>query len=330
MHRTLLGADRVTLLLALVPYLTENGPTPVSELAEVFDVQPALLRRLVRFLGTAGVPGETMSYQHEDLFDIDWDALELHDIVSLTRTVAVDDTPRFAPAETAALIAGLQALTAVLPEDDAALARQTAARLGAALNEESAAPALSVTADAADPSLPVLIAAIEEGRALAFDYRDAAGRTSRRTVDPVSLAQEAGSWYLRAHCRDREAERTFRVEQMRGIRPLELSCAPRAGERGAEAIAEPAPRPEAASAPGAFELVAVLPERLLARFEGFEPEAIGDDGRGRVRVRIEAWHPGTAIRLVQQAPGEVEIEAPPAAREAVREWAERALAAYDA
>lgn len=316
MPKTLLTPDRVTLLLSLVPYLTENGPTPIAELAEAFDAPPALLRRLVRFLGTAGVPGETLSYQHEDLFDIDWDALERDDVVSLTRTVAVDDTPRFAPAETAALIAGLHALTAVLPADDAALARATAARLGAALGDD-AGPALSVTADAQDPLLPLIVSAIERGGALRFDYRDAAGRTSRRTVDPVSLSQEAGSWYLRAFCRDRRAERTFRVEQMRGVEAV---------EGGAERVA---PDASGEPRPGVFDLVARLPERLLPAVEGFAPEVVGEEADG-VRVRIEAWHPGTAVRLVQQAPGEAVVESPAAAREAVRDWAARALAAYDA
>jgi proteasome accessory factor C len=34
------------------------------------------------------------------------------------------------------------------------------------------------------------------------------------------------------------------------------------------------------------------------------------------------------VRLVQRAPGEIVIEQPAEAREAVREWADRALSAY--
>lgn len=90
MSSRLTTSDRVMLLMSLVPYLKEHGPTQVSELASMFGVDAPAVRKLVRFLGVAGVPGETQTYQHEDLFDIDWDALEQHDIVSLTQTVAVD------------------------------------------------------------------------------------------------------------------------------------------------------------------------------------------------------------------------------------------------
>ncbi len=317
MSRPVIAPDRVLLLLSLVPYLREHGPTPVAELAETFDVSPALLRRLVRFLGTAGVPGETLSYQHEDLFDIDWEALEEQDLVSLTRTVAVDDAPRFSPAEAAALIAGLQALTGVLPPADADLARATARRIGEALGVGERSGAVSVTADAEDPRLPIIVGAIDSGRSLAFDYRDTAGTATSRTVDPISLTQASGSWYLRAYCRDRGADRTFRVDQMSGIRERDLAAEPRD------------PQPRAAHAT-AMTLVAGVPARLLPRIQGFDPEVIDDDGEGRLRVRIEAWYDHAAIRLVQFAPGEIVVESPEIARDTVREWAERALSAYDA
>ena len=312
----MLAPDRVLLLLSLVPYLREHGPTTVTELADAFDVAPDLLRTLVRFLGTAGVPGETLSYQHEDLFDIDWDALERDDMVSLTRTVAVDDAPRFAPTETAALVAGLHTLTAVLPERDAELARATAAKLGSALGVPTEAATLSITADQADPRLPVLVSAIEDGRVVAFEYRDATGTHTSRTVDPMSLDQDGGAWYLRAHCHDRDAARTFRLDHMRELQVLEHE----AGRHS----------PEPESLVRTFRLIASLPSALLARIEGFGPEILDENETAQVRVQIEAWHEQTAIQLVQLAPGEIVIEAPDHARRAVHDWAARGLAGYDA
>lgn len=335
MRDPLLAADRVLLLLALVPYLDEHGPTPVPELARAFDVDPELVRRLVRFLGTAGVPGETLSYQHEDLFDIDWDGLERDDVVSLTRTVAVDDAPRFAPAETAALVAGLQALIPLLPDDDAALARSTAERLADALGVEPASAGVTVTAPPADERLPRIVRAIEAGEALGFDYVDAAGAGTSRVVDPLALVEEAGAWYLRAWCRDRRAERTFRVDAMRALRaagPAEPH--PAAGpDPDAAPDAEPAPESGGAVSAAAegFEVVAALPPHALPRIAGFDPELLeaapGAPG-GPVRARIAAWRPASVLRLVQLAQGELVVESPAAAREAVRAWAERALAAY--
>ncbi|WP_449283323.1 helix-turn-helix transcriptional regulator [Leucobacter sp.] len=312
MHKNVIAPDRVLLLLSLVPYLREHGPTPVPRLAEAFEVPAELLRSLVRFLGTAGVPGETLSYQHEDLFDIDWDALEQDDVVSLTRTVAVDEAPRFAQTETAALVAGLHALTPLLRPEEAELARRTAAKLGRALGGPDRRP-ISVTADPQDPRIPGIVSAIGSGRVLAFDYRDASGAASSRRVEPLALTQDSGAWYLRGFCLERQAERTFRVDQMRELRELDEAVEPRA-------VPLPQRRPMT-------EIVATVSERALPRISAFSPEPIGAED-GRLRVRIEAWHPGTAVRLVQRAPGEIVIEHPREAREAVREWAERALSAY--
>ncbi|MBL3700235.1 helix-turn-helix transcriptional regulator [Leucobacter luti] len=357
MRSELIGPDRVLLLLALVPYLREHGSVPVAELAETFDVTPALLRKLVSFLGTAGVPGESLSYQDQDLFDIDWDALELYDEVSLTRTVAVEETPRFAPAETAALVAGLHALTGVLPAEDAELARAVAAKLGTALGA-SAAPAVSVSADADDPRVPLLVSAIDTARIVRFVYRDAAGVETQRTVAPLTLAQGVGAWYLRAYCLDREAERTFRVDQMARVQLAEpvaearaaaaAGAAAKVAGAAAEVRAEAAGAPADAAGSGAARgsaaqpagsdtdpapapvagIVARVSARALSRLAGFSPEVLSEAASGELIVRVSAWHRDTAIRLVQLAPGEIAIESPAAAREVVRAWAERALAAY--
>ena len=320
MRKQVLAPERVTFLLSLVAYLQDTGSATVAELAERFSVPPDLVRSLVRFLGTAGVPGETLSYQHEDLFDIDWDALEQQDLVSLTRTVAVDEAPRFAPLETAALVAGLQALTHLLGPEDAELARATAAKLGAALGAERGSP-VSVTDAPEDPRVPALVAAIEADREIAFVYRDAGGVDTHRTVRPRSLTQGSGTWYLRGYCLDRAADRTFRVDQMR---ELHVGASP---EPTAPAATDPtAP----ASDERGLTILALVTPAALSQLAGFAPEVLEEHVDGRLRVRVEAWHRGAAVQLVQVLPGAVEIEAPESARAAVNEWADRALAAYGA
>ncbi|QIK61843.1 WYL domain-containing protein [Leucobacter viscericola] len=324
MHKAVLSSDRVMLLLSLVPYLAEHGPTTVTELAAAFDVSPSLLRKLVTILGTAGVPGETLTYQDDDLFDINWDAFEHDDLVSLTKVVGVDDAPRFAPAETAALIAGLHALTGVLPGESAELARATAEKLGAALGDPERTAALTVTADREDARLPVAVSAIEEQRVLAFEYRDAAGHHTSRKVDPLELSQHGGSWYLRAWCHDRHAARTFRLGHMSELQLLE-AVETTQGE-------DPHPPRDAVSHEDrhSFTLTASLPAQLLPSIQGFDPEVIQELPAQRVLVAVEAWHERAAIQLVQVAPGQIIVESPATACAAVRDWTARALAAYDA
>ena len=70
------AADRVTLLMSFVPYLIDQGPVPVDQLAQHFDISPAQVQELVQLLAMSGVPGENGYYQHQDLFDINWDLFE--------------------------------------------------------------------------------------------------------------------------------------------------------------------------------------------------------------------------------------------------------------
>lgn len=320
MARDLLAPDRVALLLSLVPYLQDHGPTTIDELSDAFDVDAEELRRLVRFLATSGVPGETQTYSHEDLFDIDWNALEYDDTVSLTRVVAVDDTPRFAPAETAALIAGLHSLSTMLSTADAELARALSEKLGAASANPSAASLLTVDPGPGNPTLSLLVEAIDQACSVAFDYRSVAGAESARTVDPIALTQDGTGWTLRAYCHDRCSDRSFRIEQMRNVRaggPITRTA------RGSSADADE----PAATAP-LSELVAVIPSERLPLIMGFAPETLEILGDGGVRVRIAAWHEGTAIRLVQESLGSAVVEHPESARAAVRAWAARGLTAY--
>lgn len=341
MRRPMLASDRVLLLLSLVPYLREHGPTPIAELAETFDVDPRMLRTLIGFLGTAGIPGETLSYQHNDLFDIDWDEFEERDTVSLTQTVAIDETPRFTGVETAALLAGLAALQPLLSPDDARLAAALGERLGAVMGT-AALPAVVVSPGDQDGTLAALVAAVEAGRTVRFGYRDAAGSESRRTVRPESLTEREGVWYLHGFNVERAATRTFDVSQ---LSELELLDAPAPLEAPSMPDEPGVPDARASSELASTEILAIVPSRLLGAIRGFAPEEVSAARLqefagtaqlastaqlrpGTVLVRIEAWHAGAAVRLAQHGPGEIEIVAPPAARAAVSRWAESALAAY--
>ncbi len=332
MPRQLTTPDRVMLLMSLVPYLIEHGPTPVAELAKTFDVEPRVLRRLVQFLGIAGVPGETRTYQHEDLFDIDWEALEQHDVVSLTQVVAVDDIPRFSSSETAALIAGLHALAPMLPASMREAARSTAEKLSSVEPVDARRASVSVTEEPVQRRLATITAAIDQGASVRFEYRDAQGDRTLRTVDPLLLGQSGGSWYLRAHCLDRDAERTFLVDRMREPQLLEQ----RAQHRGADGGSASPLGLDGIGFGGAGLDGAGLTARLrvrvgaLHRIADFAPSVLGRAEAGWVRAEVELLHPAVAARIVQTAPGEIVVEHPASAREAVRRWADRALARYDA
>lgn len=67
------------------------------------------------------------------------------------------------------------------------------------------------------PSAIVPIAdLIAAGRALAFDYRSAAGDHARREIDPRGLVFTQGHWYLVGFDRGRGEDRAFRVSRIVG------------------------------------------------------------------------------------------------------------------
>lgn len=328
MTRQLTTQDRVMLLLSLVPFLIEHGPTTIEEISRSFDVPAAELRNLVRFLGVAGVPGETNTYQDEDLFDIDWDALENDDVVNLTRTIAVDDTPRFSAAEAAALVAALHSLKPVFPDDLGSVAARAIEKLTSIEVVDSTRATVSIEADARDPRLAQLAAAIAQAQHLSFEYRDAFGRATSRTVEPQSLVQSGTSWYLRAFCLERQAERMFLVDRLREVRTVSSSR-----ESSVDSSMRLVSK-SATTSPFAMENTTVtakvlIRQGVLSRLFDFAPRLVSEEHQDWVRVEVDLLHPMVAIRLVQAAPGDVIIEAPAEAREAVRQWAGRALAQYD-
>lgn len=335
MAKPLLAADRVLLLLSLVPYLREHGPTPLEELASTFDVDPKLLRKLVAFLGTAGIPGETLAYQHDDLFDINWDLFEEQDVVALTQTVAIDETPRFTGVETAALLAGLKALQPLLPAADGELARGLAQRLADVFGA-AAVPSVTVADTGRDERIAALLTAVEDGMRVRFTYRGANGVESIRTIDPDSLGEREGVWYVTGHDADRDAERMFRVDHTSGLEVLEMRPRSMVAEEvdtdvesnadtGADAVPD---KKVGARHRRGDAIIAVMPARMLPAIRGFAPKVQRDLDNGLVQVSVDAWHPGAAVRLVQHGPGEIEIISPSAARAAVSEWAEAAVAVY--
>jgi len=60
--------------------------------------------------------------------------------------------------------------------------------------------------------------ALATRRVLALEYEDAAGRCTRRRVEPHLLARTGDHWYLVGWCRRREAPRWFRLDRIRAAR----------------------------------------------------------------------------------------------------------------
>ena len=313
------AADKLVFLLSLVPYLLEQGVVDVSEAAEHFGVGEDDIRDAVKLIATSGLPGETSTYLPNDLFDIDWDAFLDEDVIVIVHHVAIDDTPRLSAREAAALIAGLQYLSA-LPEN---VGHAGLGSLMAKLTEgASAAPSrLAVAETESDASLGLIRQAVADGRQVEFDYVNGLGERMRRRADPVHIASLGPDWYVQAYCHLREDFRVFRLDRMSA---LEITD---------EAIGDHSDRPALPDtifrgspadlnvvvdvAPGALPLIADY-----RADRGEQPV----DGRTRVTLRVAHYH--GLKRLISGLPGLVTVVSPPEARTAVADWARAGLRQY--
>jgi proteasome accessory factor B len=79
--------------------------------------------------------------------------------------------------------------------------------------------------DASDPSLPALLEAAQQSRAVRFDYVKAGtGTGERRTLEPWGVLSWRGRWYVAGLDRDRGEPRSFRLSRI--VSRIELIGAP--------------------------------------------------------------------------------------------------------
>lgn len=316
--KPLKAPDKLVFLLSFVPYLLEQRVVDVAEAAQHFGMTEAEIRDAVRLIATSGLPGATGTYQPNDLFDIDWDSFEDDDVIVIVHHVAIDDAPRLSAREAAALIAGLQYLSASPENASSASLASLMAKLTAGA---SAAPSrLAVAETEADSSLAVIRSAVTGGRQLEFDYRNALGQAGRRRVDPLRILSQDADWYLQAYCHTREDVRNFRVDRMSGLAVTEAPIDDHSDREVPDTLFQ-------VSDSDLVIVVDVAPETipLLADYLA-DSTTVEVDGRMRVTLRLAHVH--GLKRLVAGLPGLVTVVAPAEARAVVAEWATAALAGY--
>jgi proteasome accessory factor C len=312
--------DKLAFLLSLVPYLMDHDRVTVQQAAKHFGVPAEQIREAVRLIGVSGIPGETAMYQHGDLFDIAWDAFEERDEIVLTNLVAIDDSPRFSAREAAALIAGLQYLSA-LPEnaDRAAIASLMSKLARGASSEPSQ---VAVEASESDETLALLRESVAKGVQLEFDYLNSRGEAERRRVDPLRVESVDADWYVRGWCHLREAVRTFRLDR---ISNPTITTEPIT--HGARDVTLPDVLFEGSADDLLVTLdVSAAAAPLLADYIPDGTTSAEKDGIVRTTVRVSHYH--GLKRLIASMPGVATVVDPPEARAVVAEWAAAGAARY--
>ncbi|WP_369827335.1 helix-turn-helix transcriptional regulator [Cryobacterium sp. N19] len=316
------AGDQLTLLLSLVPYLIDQGRVSVTEVAKHFDLSAERVRGLVSLIALSGIPGETRQYLHGDLFDILWDEFETNDRIVLTHQVAIDDSPRFSAREAAALIAGLQYLSALPDNADT----DAIASLMAKLTRSASAPPTQVAVAQRDAGTTrdIVQTALSTQMQVEFDYLNARGGQEHRLVDPLRIESVDNDWYLRGWCHLREAVRTFRLDRMSEPRVTDV---PRSTHPTDLVLPDTLFQASTTDVDVRLELpTTALP--LLADYRPERAEPVGSGERTRTTLRVAHSH--ALKRLVTGLAGIVTVLEPAESRQAVADWAAAGFAQYAA
>ena len=315
--KPLLAADRVRLYLTLVPYVLEHGQVSLEEAASEFGVTSQEIRGMVEKLTVIGLPGEDGYWQQpQEMFDINWDLLDLEDVIEITNDVALRRVPRFTAREAAALLAGLQMVAAVPAVSDSGLVAGLISKLSRGAAD---APADVVVAPSAVDEVREAVArGLHEGVAIAFTYQAPDAAPTTRTVDPMQILITNGQWYLQGWCHLRQAMRTFHLDRVSAPTLTEIPIT-HSGDQVPEAFA---------GLDDEREVTVRVAERLAPLLSGFVPTGATEAVDGAVTTRLHLADPRGIKRLAARFGGSMEVLEPGVARAATREWAAAGLALY--
>ncbi|MGY2084804.1 helix-turn-helix transcriptional regulator [Blastococcus sp. SYSU DS0539] len=312
--------DRMTRLLALVPYLSARPDgVPVAEAARDFGVSERQVRSDLELLWMCGLPG----YGPGDLIDVAFEG----DRVRVTFSAGMVRPLRLTTDEAVALVVALRTLLELpgLAERDAvshALAKVSAAAGDAA---DRVSP-VAVSVDAREENLAVVHDALERGRALHLHYyvptRD---ERTERTVDPMRLLLVDGRSYLEAWCRRAEGVRLFRLDRLDDVAVLDEPAAPppqATGRNVDNGVYQPEP-----DAP-AVRLRLDRSARWVAEYYPTEDVTPVDDPPGGLAVTVRTGDLAWARRLVATLGGGAVVDEPAEIGTQVAAEARAALARY--
>ncbi len=310
------ATDRLSRLLALVPYLVSRQGIPLTEVAAEFGITESQLVKDLELLFVCGTPG----HLPDDLIDVDWDDGRVY----LGNADAIARPLRLGVDEALALLVGLRALADVPGLHDRDALQRTLLKLEAAAGESgSASSQVRVEVEAQGP-LSEVRRALTEGRRVHLTYFvPARDETTERDVDPMRVLLVDGRWYLEGWCRRAEDVRLFRLDRVEELSVLDVAAEvpAAAAERDlGEGLFVASPDDTLVTlelAPPAHWVVDYYPVEEVV-------EQAGDLLLVRLRVADDGWLRQLALRLG----GALRVLDPPDLAERVMTAARTALDAY--
>jgi proteasome accessory factor C len=315
------AADRLTRLLALVPYLLNRQGIPLATAARDAGISEAQLVKDLELLFVCGLPG----HMPDDLIDAEWDSGQVY----LSNADTIGRPLRLGIDEVAALLVGLRLLASLPGISDRAALDSAVAKLQEVAGSVAGDVAGRLDLAGGDETPEAVLAqtrrALVEGRRLHLRYwvpgRDEA---TERDVDPVRIAIVEGHTYLEGWCHRAEDVRLFRLDRVLAIHVLDVPAdPPRAPHRDLDGGLFRA-SPE--------DTVATLHLAPEARWvtEYYPCDSVEDLPDGSTIVRLRTAGPDWIVRLALRLGPAATVVDPPRIADTVRERALATLAAYTA
>lgn len=204
-------ADRLSRILALIPFVLAKEGVKVAEIMERFDYTEDELTRDLNTVFFCGLPGYTPGDLMEAYIDEDAVVIDAADYFA--------KAPRLTPIEALGLIAAGLAIIGsgqASPELKRAVDKLTKALLP----DGNKTIDVDVSGDSAN--LTSLKTAASAHQVVRITYRSLGKETETvRDIEPWAVVSTLGNWYVQGFCRLVGAERVFRVDRIRDLELLE-------------------------------------------------------------------------------------------------------------
>ena len=319
------ATERLSRLLAMVPFVLRREGVTLAELAGHFEVSEKQVVRDLELLFVCGTPG----HLPDDLIEADWEG----GVVRIGNADPIARPLRLTSEEAVVLLLGLRLLADVPGPHDRAAVTSAADTLSALTSGQRSG--LGLIPDPAGPPAhaDTVTAALLQRRRLRLRYLSA-GRDelTEREVDPYRIVSDAGRHYLQGWCHRAESVRLFRLDRVVQAEVLDVP-APDAGPRSVdEARRSSGGRVPRSPADTALVLRLHRGAHWVAEHYGAEPVGRTGPGErgpeGALDVRLRVADPERAVRLVLGLGGAAEVLAPGPVRASVHAAAVAALGGH--
>lgn len=306
-----------TRVLALLELLQTHGRMSGAELAPRLGVDRRTLRRYVGKLEDIGIPitaerGRAGGYALMPGFKLP--PMMFTEDETLALSLGLLAARGLGLAEAAPAVASAQAkLERIMPDQ---LRRRVRA-----VDETVKLDAARALAPANNQPLVLLTGAAQACRRVLLRYRDQHGKESVRRFDPYGVALRHGRWYAAGMCHLRQALRTFRLDRVAGVEPLEEDFERPPGFDPMAHVVR-----SIATLPRAFSIEVLLKADLASvRAHLFAEAGVLEETAGGVVVRAQSDELDWFARQLAGMPFEFEIRHPPELRAAVGDCVRRLL-----